>query len=209
VTPVPVDLARDLEAALDGPVELVTTSALLDLVSHEWLDRLVTEAAARRLPVYAALSYDGLATLDPGRHARRRRDRRGQPAPARRQGIRSGARPEAAATAPSRFEAVGYRVTQGSSDWVFGPRDAEIQTEVLTGWAVAAREIGESSIGDIIAGWHAGATTSLPGVRRCGSVTSTFSPGRWRRAEPTDRSRATLPRRSGAPASARAAPGRR
>jgi len=65
VTPVPVDLARDLEAALDGPVELVTTSALLDLVSHEWLDRLVTETAARRLPVYAALSYDGLATLNP------------------------------------------------------------------------------------------------------------------------------------------------
>jgi trans-aconitate methyltransferase len=61
----PVDLARDLEAALDGPVELVTTSALLDLVSHDWLDRLVTESAARRLPVYAALSYDGLATLDP------------------------------------------------------------------------------------------------------------------------------------------------
>src|SRR5439155_88268 len=50
VTPVPVDLARDLEAALDGAVELVTTSALLDLVSHEWLDRLVIEAAARRLP---------------------------------------------------------------------------------------------------------------------------------------------------------------
>src|SRR5947208_9243067 len=48
VTPVPVDLARDLEAALDGAVELVTTSALLDLVSHEWLDRLVTETAARR-----------------------------------------------------------------------------------------------------------------------------------------------------------------
>ena len=65
MTAVPVDLARDLEAALDGPVELVTTSALLDLVSHDWLDRLVTEAAARRLPVYAALSYDGLATLEP------------------------------------------------------------------------------------------------------------------------------------------------
>src|SRR5436190_18508209 len=65
VTSVPVDLARDLEVALDGPVEMVTTSALLDLVSHEWLERLATEAAARRLPVYAALSYDGLATLDP------------------------------------------------------------------------------------------------------------------------------------------------
>ena len=65
VSTVPVDLARDLEAALDGPIELVTTSALLDLVSHDWLDRLVNECAARRLPIYAALSYDGLATLDP------------------------------------------------------------------------------------------------------------------------------------------------
>ena len=33
---------------------------------------------------------------------------------------------------------------------MFGPKDTEIQTEVLTGWAVAAREIGELPIGDII-----------------------------------------------------------
>jgi len=154
VVPVPVDLARDLEAALDGPVELVTTSALLDLVSHEWLDRLVTEAAARRLPVYAALSYDGLATLDPmdeldsavidAVNQHQQGDK----------GFGPALGPEAAATAPGRFEAVGYAVTQGSSDWVFGPKDAEIQTEVLTGWAVAAREIGTPSITDII-GWLA------------------------------------------------------
>lgn len=150
VTAVPVDLARDLEAALDGPVELVTTSALLDLVSHDWLDRLVTEAAARRLPVYAALSYDGLATLDPvdpldsavidAVNQHQRRDK----------GFGPALGPEAAAAAPGRFEAVGYTVTQGASDWVFGSKDTEIQTEVLTGWAVAAREVGESSIGDII-----------------------------------------------------------
>jgi hypothetical protein len=154
VSTVPVDLARDLEAALDGPVELVTNSALLDLVSHEWLDRLVTEAAARRLPVYAALSYDGLATLDPvdaldsavidavNQHQQGNK------------GFGPALGPEAAATAPSRFEAVGYTVTQGSSDWVFGPKDAEIQTEVLTGWAVAAREVGAPPISDII-GWLA------------------------------------------------------
>jgi hypothetical protein len=154
VTATPVDLARDLEAALDGPVELVTTSALLDLVSHAWLERLVTETAARRLPIYAALSYDGLATIEPvdmldsamiesvNRHQGRDK------------GFGPALGPEAAATAPSRFEAVGYQVTQGSSDWVFGPRDTEIQTEVLTGWAAAAREVGEISIGDII-GWLA------------------------------------------------------
>ena len=59
VAHVPIDLVRDLELALDGPIDLVTTSALLDLVSDEWLERLVVEAAARRLPVYAALTYDG------------------------------------------------------------------------------------------------------------------------------------------------------
>ena len=61
----PVDLARDLELALDGPLDLVTASALLDLVSAEWLDRLIIEAAARRLPVYAALTYDGRTVVEP------------------------------------------------------------------------------------------------------------------------------------------------
>jgi hypothetical protein len=150
VTATPVDLARDLEMALDGPVELVTTSALLDLVSHEWLDRLVTEAGARRLPVYAALSYDGLVTLEPAdaldaaiveavnRHQRTDK------------GFGPALGPDAAATAPARFEAIGYRVVQGQSDWVFAPKDAEIQSEVLTGWAAAAREMGAISITDII-----------------------------------------------------------
>ena len=64
VVTVPIDLNRDLEAALDGPVDLVTTSALLDLVSDEWLERLAVEIAARRLPVYAALSYDGRIEID-------------------------------------------------------------------------------------------------------------------------------------------------
>src|SRR6478752_8881126 len=53
VVTVPIDLNHDLEAALDGPVDLVTTSALLDLVSDEWLERLVVEVAARNLPLYA------------------------------------------------------------------------------------------------------------------------------------------------------------
>jgi hypothetical protein len=151
VLPVPVDLARDLEAALDGPIDLITTSALLDLVSHDWLDRLVTETAARRLPIYAALSYDGLATLDPvdpmdcavidAVNQHQRGDK----------GFGPALGPEAAAAAPGRFESVGYTVVQGASDWVFGSRDTEIQTEVLTGWAVAAREIGNSSISDVIA----------------------------------------------------------
>src|SRR5262245_58708341 len=63
VSAVPIDLTRDLEAVFDNATDLITTSALLDLVSQDWLNRLAVEAAARRLPVYAALSYDGRVEL--------------------------------------------------------------------------------------------------------------------------------------------------
>jgi hypothetical protein len=142
VTTVPLDLAHDLEAALDGPVDLVTTSALLDLVSDEWLERFVVEAAARRLPVYAALTYDGRASLKPvdpfdagiliAVNAHQRRDK----------GFGPALGPEAARAVITRFEAVGYEVQQGLADWVFGPLDREIQEQTLAGWATAAREIG-------------------------------------------------------------------
>ena len=92
VTTIPLDLNRDLEAALDGPVDLVTTSALLDLVSEAWLDRLAVEIAARAIPLYAALSYDGRIDVHATRSARCGDRRRGQHASAHRQGFWAGAR---------------------------------------------------------------------------------------------------------------------
>src|SRR5262249_53572965 len=58
--------------------------------------------------------------------------------------------PMAAAIATERFKGVGYTVTHGSSDWTFTPKDADIQTEIVTGWAAAAREIGALEVDDII-----------------------------------------------------------
>jgi hypothetical protein len=148
----PVDLACDLEVALDGPLQLVTTSALLDLVSAEWLERLAVEAAARRLPVYAALTYNGRASLLPAdpfdleiiaavnRHQRRDK------------GFGPALGPEAAAHAVQSFERVGYRVISGASDWVFEPKDREIQLQVLGGWALAANELSELP-GTAVAAW--------------------------------------------------------
>jgi hypothetical protein len=138
-----VDLARDLELALDGPLDLVTCSALLDLVSQPWLERLAIEVAARRLPVYAALSYDGQATLEPAEpfdaemvaavNRHQRRDK----------GFGPALGPQAAALAAVQFEQVGYRVVQGRSDWMFGPQDGAIQEAILAGWATAAGELGD------------------------------------------------------------------
>jgi len=150
VTPMALDLARDLEAALDGAVDLVTTSALLDLVSAEWLERLAVEAAVRRLPVYAALTYDGRAVLEPPD----RLDEAIVAAVNRHQRLDKGfgpaLGPTAGAAALARFEAVGYALVQGTSDWLFAPPDRQIQNEVLVGWASAAREIGGVSQGEIV-----------------------------------------------------------
>ena len=147
-----IDLARDLELALDGPLDLVTSSALLDLVSADWLERLVVEAAARRLPVYAALTYDGRALLDPADGfdsemlAAVNRHQRGD------KGFGPALGPEAAEDAIARFGAVGYAAVSGTSDWVFGPQDRAIQQEILSGWAGAARELGDVPL-ERIAAW--------------------------------------------------------
>jgi len=150
VTTVPIDIARDLEAALDGPVDLVTTSALLDLVSAEWLERLATEAAVRNLPVYAALSYDGRATFEP-HHAC---DTAMIEAVNRHQcgdkGFGQALGPSAAAATIKQFEALDYTVVDGQSDWLLNPPDRDMQSEFVNGWAAAAREIDALSLADIV-----------------------------------------------------------
>jgi hypothetical protein len=144
----PVDLARDLEAALDGPLDLITASALLDLVSEDWLQRLVVETAARHLPIYAGLTFDGRVQFEPsdnlddsviaGFNRHQRTDK----------GFGRALGPAAAAEAISRFGKAGYTVVQGPADWSLEPDARDIQLEVLTGWVGAARELGTVSLAD-------------------------------------------------------------
>jgi hypothetical protein len=151
LTRIPIDLARDLEAALDGPIDLVTTSALLDLVSADWLDRLVVEIAARHLPLYAALTYDGRVTFEPtdpldaaviaavNRHQQTDK------------GFGPALGPQAPAAAIARFQATNYSVVHGRADWRLGPRDRDIQNDMLAGWAGAARDIAAVSLAEAAA----------------------------------------------------------
>jgi hypothetical protein len=149
VTTQPIDLQRDLELVLDGPVDLVTTSAFLDLVSEKWLNRLLTEIAARRLPFYAAINYDGRATLEPADDF----DATVIKAVNRHQltdkGFGSALGPKAAEKATTLLKRVDYKVVQGQSDWVLGRSDAEMQTEILSGWAAAARDMDEAAVPEI------------------------------------------------------------
>ncbi len=150
VTAIPLDLNRDLEAALDGPIDLVTTSALLDLVSEPWLDRLAVETLARSIPIYAALSYDGRIEISP-RHsfdaaiiaavnAHQRGDK----------GFGPALGPMAASAAIARFQSLGCSVVRGTADWVVGPLDREFQLEIFAGWASAARDMPSVAQADTV-----------------------------------------------------------
>ena len=160
----PVDLARDLELALDGPLDLVTTSALLDLVSADWLDRLIVETAARRLPVYAALSYDGRTVVEPqerfdseilaGFNMHQRTDK----------GFGPALGPLAAAQAIERFQHFGFAVVHGRSDWVLGGDDRVMQDALFAGWAGVAA-LTTTLTSDQIARWLAARRAHLAAGR--------------------------------------------
>jgi hypothetical protein len=149
---VPIDLVRDLEVALDGACDLVTCSALLDLVSEQWLDRLVTECAARRLPLYAALTYDGRVTLEPSD----RMDEIIIDAVNHHQmsdkGFGPALGPVASAALSNGFRALGYEVDEGPADWNVAPADADMQRSTFTQWAMAAKEMGGMSVTNV-ASW--------------------------------------------------------
>jgi SAM-dependent methyltransferase len=137
-----LDLVDGLEAALEGPIDIVTISAFLDLVSQEWLEQLVWRVAARHVPVYAALTYNGRVVLSPiHQHdavviTAVNRHQLGD------KGFGPALGPNASTCVIRLFAAAGYNVFDGPSDWSFGPVDQEIQLEIFAAWADAARETG-------------------------------------------------------------------
>jgi hypothetical protein len=142
VTTAHIDLAEDLGRAVADDSDLVTTSALLDLVSAPWLERLVAILSITRRPIYAALSFDGRIDLTPACPG----DAAVIAAVNRHQltdkGFGPALGPQGGAAALAALQAEGFAIAQGASDWVFGPADVAIQREMLAGWAGAAGEIG-------------------------------------------------------------------
>jgi SAM-dependent methyltransferase len=125
-----------------GGSDLVTASALADLVSADWLRTLASGCARAGAAVLLALSYDGRIGFVPAvdgdsqlRDAVNRHQRRDK-------GFGPALGPGAAAAATATFAARGYRVVQVRSDWCLGPADAALQRALMQGWAGAAAEAG-------------------------------------------------------------------
>ncbi|HXF53563.1 MAG TPA: class I SAM-dependent methyltransferase [Hyphomicrobiaceae bacterium] len=136
------DLAGDLGHILQANVDLVTASALFDLASTAFIERIARMTSARRAAFYTVLTYDGRQTWTPAHagdadlleafHAHQRTDK----------GLGIAAGPAAPAALAAAFRSVGYEVKDGDSPWVLGPADERLIADLAAGFAAAVRETG-------------------------------------------------------------------
>ncbi len=135
------DLAREGIEVVAG-ADLVTASALLDLVSQTWLDRLVEACRSARAAAFFALTWNGAIEWSPhgdpddelvadAVRAHQRGDKGTGPA----LGQTAGAGAERA------FIHAGYRTQLAPSPWVLGPNERSLVIALIEGWARATEEL--------------------------------------------------------------------
>jgi SAM-dependent methyltransferase len=143
------------DRALFAGRHLVTASALLDLVSAEWIDALAERCREARAAVLFALSYDGRSTCTPrepeddavlewfNQHQR-----------VSDKGFGRAAGPDASRAAVRSLRAAGYDVQRARSDWMLPPGEAALQRVLIDGWASAVIEIVPDQSA-LVASWRA------------------------------------------------------
>lgn len=142
-----VDLHRDPLPASAAASDLVTASALFDLVAESWLNSFVTHLAASKRPLYAALSYDGAMRFEPAHPL----DAAVVAAFNRHQttdkGFGAALGPSATMTLGWLAKRAGYDYRMGESPWRLGPDQRPLMAELLAGIAGAAAELPDGPEG--------------------------------------------------------------
>ena len=137
------DLARDLDAVLDRPADLVTAAAFFDLVAPAWLALFCEALVRRRLPLFTVLTYDGVERWTPPHpadaamlaafHAHQTSDK----------GFGAAAGPGAFALMEVAFKDRGWRIEAGPSPWRLTAADeAPLIAALAEGAAGAVAETG-------------------------------------------------------------------
>jgi hypothetical protein len=120
--------------------DAVVNTALCDLVSRAWVERMAAGLAVHRLPFYAALNVSGHERFFPPHPADglvARGFRRDQARDKGFGGVALG--PEAPGAMARAFQAAGYSVRRAPSDWRIGRNASEFASAVASGHAAAAR----------------------------------------------------------------------
>ena len=132
-----VDISRDRPR----PGDLVTASALMDLVSAAWFDSLAEACFAGRTALFLALTYDGAITWDPA-------DEFDETVRALVNRHQLGDKGFGPALGPGAFDhmartlrRLGYAAWDAASPWRLTPSQGALQQALLEGWVEAALEV--------------------------------------------------------------------
>jgi hypothetical protein len=130
-----IDLAGALTQLPLSNVDAVLCSALLDLVSADWVQRFV---ALLRVPLLTCLNVDGRDTLmpaDPADVLVRRGFRQDQ---GRDKGFGPALGPRLPAVLVAALSERGFTVRSAASDWRIGPAEQDMLEELVIGHGAAA-----------------------------------------------------------------------
>lgn len=133
------DIGSEEMSTILGGADVVTASALLDLVSETWMSGIAVQCATRGCAALFALSYDGSVEWSGGAHpddtfvrdavnAHQRGDK----------GLGQALGPDAGSVAAQCFEDLGYRTDVAHTPWHLGVEEAELGRVLVDGWVSAA-----------------------------------------------------------------------
>ncbi|MEM6712913.1 MAG: class I SAM-dependent methyltransferase [Pseudomonadota bacterium] len=132
----------DVEAIPLDNVGLVTASALFDLMPETWIETLAARLKSERIPLYAALNYDGRMTWDPALpddvsitasfNQHQRTDK----------GLGPATGPTSANAIDRIFSKAGFIVHSADSPWTLDESTIALHDDLLTGIASSADEMG-------------------------------------------------------------------
>lgn len=160
------DLNANLAPWGEHKPDLVTSAALFDLVSEQWIERFCTSLAKDKLSLYTTLVHDETAQWSPAHDA----DTQMQDAFERDFGKEKGFGPSAGNKAiglmARNLSTLGYDAELADSLWQLGANDYDLIVQLADGWAHAVREtktVPEDVIQSWLAARKAAGTTCVVG----------------------------------------------
>ena len=134
------DLARELDRVFIAKPDIVTASALFDLVSGDFISEIAAEVVRCRAAFYTVLTYNGKQRWTPKHEADAAMASAFRAHQTRDKGFGEAAGPIAPALLSAAFDAAGYSVSEGDSAWRLEAGDEDLISELVPGFADAAQE---------------------------------------------------------------------
>mgnify|MGYP006275998545 CR=1 FL=1 len=159
---------RNLDSVVPGTVDLITASALLDLMGSDWLESLARTVARRHAAVLMVLNYCGRFELQPVDAADQWLCNTVNAHQHRNKGTGAAAGPQATSILSGCLERHGFQVITKPSPWILDYRHTLLMQALMSGWCEAARELApahQASIDEWQSRRHAQLNAGKLGIR--------------------------------------------